>query len=108
MLLRFQKAAVRKKHETGNQAFSIRLRFLNTRGVDGQSLPAFSTQLSAQLARLEKELKDNTYQPQPVWSHRLKRWRKRGWKQLPASQLYGEYELVRLVALIPSLAPWFR
>jgi len=43
-----------------------------------------------------------------IWSHRFKRWRKRGWKQLPASQLYGEYELVRLVALIPSLAPWFR
>ena len=32
MLLRFQKAAVRKNYETGNQAFSIRLRFLTTRG----------------------------------------------------------------------------
>src|SRR5882762_6993518 len=31
MLLRFQKAAVRKNYETGNQAFSICLRFL-TRG----------------------------------------------------------------------------
>lgn len=42
-----------------------------------------------------------------IWSHRFKRWRKGGWKRLPASQLYGEHELVRLVALIPSLRPWF-
>ena len=42
-----------------------------------------------------------------IWSHRFKRWRKGGWKQLPASQLYGEYELVRLLALIPSLRTWF-
>jgi hypothetical protein len=33
MLLRFQKAAVRKNYETGNQACSIRLRFLTTRGL---------------------------------------------------------------------------
>src|ERR1035437_9043086 len=32
MLLRFQKAAVRGNYETGNQAFSKRLRFLTTRG----------------------------------------------------------------------------
>jgi hypothetical protein len=31
MLLRFQKVAVRKNYETGNQGFSIRLRFLTTR-----------------------------------------------------------------------------
>jgi len=42
-----------------------------------------------------------------IWSHRFKRWRKGGWKRLPASQLYGEHELVRMVALIPSLRPWF-
>jgi RNA-directed DNA polymerase len=39
-----------------------------------------------------------------IWSHRYKRWRNAGWKQLPATQLYGEYELVRLIDLIPSLA----
>src|SRR5271165_3462009 len=27
-----------------------------------------------------------------------------GWKRLPTAQLYGEYELVRLIDLIPSLA----
>ena len=43
-----------------------------------------------------------------IWSHRFKRWRKGGWKRLPASQLYLEYKLVRLIALIPSLSPWFR
>jgi hypothetical protein len=32
MLLRFQKAAVRGNYETGNQAFSMHLRFLTIRG----------------------------------------------------------------------------
>jgi group II intron reverse transcriptase/maturase len=39
-----------------------------------------------------------------IWSHRFKRWRCAGWKQLPAATLYGEYGLVNLVRLIPSLA----
>jgi group II intron reverse transcriptase/maturase len=39
-----------------------------------------------------------------IWSHRFKRWRNGGWKQLPATTLYREYELVNLVGLIPSLA----
>ena len=39
-----------------------------------------------------------------LWSHRNKRWRTWGWKQLPESRLYGEYGLVNLVGLIPSLA----
>ena len=38
-----------------------------------------------------------------IWSHRFKRWRCRGWKQLPERHLYGEMGLVRLVFLIPSL-----
>ena len=40
-----------------------------------------------------------------IWSHRFKRWRCGGWLQLPATQLYGEYGLVNLVQLIPSIAP---
>jgi hypothetical protein len=32
-------------------------------GVDGQSLTAFEAQLGLQLARLEKELKEDTYRP---------------------------------------------
>jgi hypothetical protein len=34
MLLRFQKAALRGNYETGNQAFSKRLRFLTIRGAN--------------------------------------------------------------------------
>jgi hypothetical protein len=37
-----------------------------------------------------------------IWSHRFKRWRCGGW--LPEAQLYGEYGLVNLVGLIPSIA----
>jgi group II intron reverse transcriptase/maturase len=39
-----------------------------------------------------------------IWSHRFKRWRNNGWKQLPEALLYEEYGLVNLVGLIPSLA----
>ena len=35
-------------------------------GVDGQSLEVFATQLDQQLDRLQSELKEDTYQPQPV------------------------------------------
>ena len=38
-----------------------------------------------------------------IWSHRLKRWRNRGWKLLPERCLYDQMGLVRLVFLIPSL-----
>ena len=41
-----------------------------------------------------------------IWSHRYRRWRNVGWKRLPATQLYGEHGLVRLLYLIPSLASW--
>ena len=37
-LLRFQKAAVRGNYETGNQAFSKRLRFLTTRPISAGCL----------------------------------------------------------------------
>jgi RNA-directed DNA polymerase len=40
-----------------------------------------------------------------IWSHRFKRWRNRGWRQLPNAKLYGGYGLVNLVGLIPSIAP---
>ena len=37
-------------------------------------------------------------------SHRFQRWRNGGWRQLPETKLYGEYGLVNLIQLIPSLA----
>ena len=40
-----------------------------------------------------------------IWSHRFKHWRNCGWKQLPTATLFGEYGLVNLVGLIPSLYP---
>ena len=40
-----------------------------------------------------------------IWSHRFRHWRNCGWKTLPTSRLYGEYGLVNLVGLIPSIAP---
>lgn len=39
-----------------------------------------------------------------IRSHRFKRWRNGGWRQLPESRLYGEYRLVNLIGLIPSIA----
>ena len=39
-----------------------------------------------------------------IWSHRYRRWRCAGWKELPEARLYGEYGLVNLIQLIPSLA----
>jgi hypothetical protein len=38
-----------------------------------------------------------------IWSHRFRRWRTRGWKQLPRVKLYEEFGLVNLISLIPSL-----
>src|SRR3984885_4309140 len=34
-----------------------------------------------------------------IWSHRYKRWRCSGWRQLPQTMLYGEMGLVSLLAL---------
>jgi group II intron reverse transcriptase/maturase len=39
-----------------------------------------------------------------IWSHRFKRWRCGGWTVMPTAKLYGEYGLVNLVRLIPSIA----
>src|SRR6266851_710227 len=39
-----------------------------------------------------------------IWSHRYTCWRNCGWKQLPKRKLYGEFGLVQLVKLIPSIA----
>jgi RNA-directed DNA polymerase len=38
-----------------------------------------------------------------LWSHRAKRWRNTCWKKYPTKRLLGEYKLVNLVSLIPSL-----
>lgn len=38
-------------------------------GIDGEDLAAFEAQLEANLDRLHRELKDGTYEPQPVLQH---------------------------------------
>jgi RNA-directed DNA polymerase len=38
-----------------------------------------------------------------LWSHRAKRWRNTAWKDCPTRRLRGEFKLVSLVSLIPSL-----
>ena len=38
-----------------------------------------------------------------IWSHRRKRWRNCGWRELPETRLYGEWELVNLVGLIEGI-----
>jgi len=40
-----------------------------------------------------------------IRSHRFKRWRNGGWRELLETKLYGEYGLVNLIDLIPSIAP---
>jgi RNA-directed DNA polymerase len=58
-------------------------------GVDGQSLAAFSAQLNAQLVRLEKELKEDTYRPQPVLQH-----------PIPKRDKPGEYRMLGVPTVI--------
>jgi len=45
----------------------------------------------------------NRWIVQRIWSHRRKRWRNTGWKELPETILYGEMGLVNLIGLIPSI-----
>jgi RNA-directed DNA polymerase len=43
-----------------------------------------------------------------VWGWRFKRWRNAGWRTLPETRLYGEYGLVNLLQLIPSMRDYYR
>ncbi len=52
-------------------------------GVDGQNLEAFEAQLNQQLDRLQRELKEDTYQPLPVRQH-----------PIPKRDKPGEYRLL--------------
>lgn len=40
-------------------------------GVDGQTMEAFEVRLDEHLDRLQRELRDQTYEPQPVKQHRI-------------------------------------
>jgi group II intron reverse transcriptase/maturase len=43
-----------------------------------------------------------------IWGWRFKRWRNAGWRSLPDKRLYGEYGLVNLLQLIPSMRDYYR
>jgi RNA-directed DNA polymerase len=57
-------------------------------GVDGQSLEAFAGQLDQQLDRLQRELKEDTYQPLPVRQH-----------PIPKRDKPGEYRMLGIPAI---------
>jgi len=57
-------------------------------GVDGQSLAAFEAQLGPQLARLRRELEEDTYQPLPVRQH-----------SIPKRDKPGEYRMLGIPAI---------
>jgi len=52
-------------------------------GVDGQTLEAFEAQLNQQLERLQRELKEDSYQPLPVRQH-----------PIPKRDKPGEYRML--------------
>ena len=51
-----------------------------------------------------KALPPTRWRVRRIWSHRFGKWRCCGWTTLPRCKLYGEFGLVNLVALIPSIA----
>ena len=74
-------------------------------GVDGQSLEAFAAQLDQQLNRLQSELKENTYQPQPVRQVQIPKAGKRGEFRTPGIPTI--YDRVCQQALLNRLEPIF-
>jgi len=57
-------------------------------GVDGQTLEEFSAQLEQQLNRLQKELQEDVYKPQPVRQ-----------VQIPKAGKPGEYRMLGIPAI---------
>jgi RNA-directed DNA polymerase len=74
-------------------------------GIDGQTLAAFEAQLAPQLARLERELKEDTYQPLPVRQHPIQKRDKPGeYRMLGIPAIYDR---VCQQALLNRLEPIF-
>ena len=62
-------------------------------GVDGQTLEAIEAQLNQQLERLQRELKEDSYQPLPVRQH-----------PIPKRDKPGEYRMLGIPAIQSRLA----
>jgi len=74
-------------------------------GIDGLSLAAFEAQLNPQLDRLQRELKEDTYQPQPVRQHPIPKRDKPGeYRMLGIPTIYDR---VCQQALLNRLEPIF-
>ena len=74
-------------------------------GVDGQSLGAFAAQAGQQLERLQRELREGTYQPQPVRQVQIPKAGKPGeWRMLGIPTVY--YRVCQQ-ALLNRLEPIF-
>lgn len=74
-------------------------------GVDGQNLEAFEAQLNQQLDRLQRELKEDTYQPQPVRQHLIPKRDKPG--EYRVLGIPTIYDRVCQQALLNRLEPIF-
>jgi group II intron reverse transcriptase/maturase len=74
-------------------------------GVDGQNLEAFEAQLSLQLDRLQRELREDTYQPLPVRQHPIQKRDKPGEYRLLGIPTI--YDRVCQQALLNRLEPIF-
>src|SRR6266446_9565345 len=74
-------------------------------GVDGQNREAFEAQLDQQLDRLQRELKEDAYQPQPVRQHPIQKRDKPGeYRMLGIPTIYDR---VCQQALLHRLEPIF-
>src|ERR1700719_4682055 len=74
-------------------------------GVDGQTLEAFEAQLNQQLERLQRELKEDTYQPLPVQQHPIPKRDKPGEHRMLGIPTI--YDRVCQQALLNRLEPIF-
>ena len=74
-------------------------------GIDGQTLQTFEAQLGPQLDRLHRELKEDTYRPQPVRQHPIEKRDKPGeYRMLGIPTIYDR---VCQQALLNRLQPIF-
>src|SRR5580658_7251950 len=74
-------------------------------GIDGQNLEAFEAQLGQQLARLQRELKEDAYQPLPVRQHSIPKRDKPG--ECRVLGIPAIYDRVCQQALLNRLEPIF-
>ena len=74
-------------------------------GVDGQTLEAFEAQLNQQLERLQRQLKEDTYQPLPVRQHPIPKRDKPGEHRMLG--IPAIYDRVCQQALLNRLEPIF-